>query len=88
MITKATKLLRLLVCVMLAFVLLVSILPMQVFAAQETEASNEIDVYDITIENLPEILKAEFDWDYECFCDFTADNLYHSDTVYFAVSID
>ncbi|MBR3751245.1 MAG: hypothetical protein IKK58_05670 [Clostridia bacterium] len=52
MITKATKLSRLLVCVMLASVLLVSILPMQAFAAQEAEASNEIDVSAITIENL------------------------------------
>ena len=59
--TKATKLLRLLVCVMLASVLLVSILPMQAFAAQEVEASNEIDISAITLENLPEILKQEMD---------------------------
>ena len=61
MITKATKLSRLLVCVMLASVLLVSILPMQAFAAQETETSNEIDISAITLENLPEILKQEMD---------------------------
>jgi len=59
--TKATKLSRLLVCVMLASVLLVSILPMQAFAAQDAEASNEIDISAITIENLPEILKQEMD---------------------------
>lgn len=36
--TKITKLLRLLMCFMLASVLLLTVLPMQAFAAQEAEA--------------------------------------------------